>query len=113
MTRSFVEAVFAFLLLYLWIILAIHAVIAMIPAVVAHSKGRSFFTWWCYSFFLFLVALVHSMTLRPYVPCPHCGQQMDDAQVMYHVYTFHRFGSTAVVAPEPVRYFIPANGGRR
>jgi hypothetical protein len=105
--RAVADAALGFLLLYLYIILAVHAVISLIPAVIAHSKGRGFFAWWCYGFFLFIVALVHSMTLRPYVSCPHCGQQLDDSQVMYHIYTFHRFGTTPA-APEPVRYLIPS-----
>jgi hypothetical protein len=103
---DFVSSVLAFLLLYLYVALAIHAICSLIPAVIAHSKGRSFFAWWCYGFFLFMVALVHAIVLRPYVPCPHCGAQMDDAQVMYHIYATHRFSER--FAPEPVRYFIPS-----
>jgi hypothetical protein len=93
-------------MLYLYVALAVHAIFSLIPAVIAHSKGRGFFQWWCYGFFLFVVALVHAIVLRPYVPCPHCGAQLDDTQVMYHIYTAHRFSDR--LAPEPVRYFIPS-----
>jgi hypothetical protein len=106
------NALFGFLMLYLYAIIAAHAIFSLIPAVVAHSKGRSFIAWWCYGFFLFLVALVHSMVLRPYVDCPHCGQQMEDTQVMYHIYACHRY-TAGSSTPEPVRYFIPSNGGLR
>jgi hypothetical protein len=105
---SLIDAILGFLMLYLYIALAIHTILSLIPAVIACSKGRGFFAWWCYGFFLFIVALVHSIVLRPYVPCPHCGMQLDDAQVMYHVYTVHRFSGLAPeVAPQPVRYLIP------
>jgi len=110
MTDHLSHAILTFFLLYLYIILAAHAILALIPAVVAHSKGRGFFSWWCYGFFLFLVALVHCMTIRPYVACPHCGQQVEDSQVMYHIYSYHR-PAVGVARPEPVRYFIPSNGG--
>jgi hypothetical protein len=103
-----IDAILGLVMLYLYIVLAIHAIFSLIRAVIACSKGRGFFAWYCYAFFLFIVALVHSIVLRPYVPCPHCGMQLDDAQVMYHVYTVHRFSDLAPVsAPQPVRYLIP------
>lgn len=107
---SLTDAILGFLMLYLYIALAIHAIFSLIPAVIACSKGRGFFAWYCYAFFLFVVALVHSMVLRPYVPCPHCGMQIDDGQVMYHVYTFHRFSEQLAPAgaAQPVRYLIPS-----
>jgi hypothetical protein len=107
--HDWLSLMLSFIMLYLYLVLAIHAIVSLVPAVIAHSKGRGFFAWWCYGFFLFVVALVHSIVLRPYVPCPHCGAQLDDAQVMYHIYTVHRFwGFAPEGTPQPVRYFIPS-----
>lgn len=39
-------------------------VLGIIPALIAHSKGRSFFTWWVYGALLFIVAFVHSIILK-------------------------------------------------
>lgn len=39
-------------------------VLGVIPALIAHSKGRSFFGWWIYGALLFIVAFVHSLVIR-------------------------------------------------
>jgi len=39
------------------------AVIAIIPAQVAKSKGYSFGTWWLYGFLLFIIALPHALLI--------------------------------------------------
>jgi hypothetical protein len=47
------------------------AVIGCIPAAIAHSKGQNFFVWWLYGALLFIVALIHSLMLKPEVmPVP-------------------------------------------
>jgi len=46
-------------------ILVIAAIIGLLPAAIALSKGRSFFTWWIYGAALFIVALPHSLLLKP------------------------------------------------
>ncbi|WP_105625277.1 zinc ribbon domain-containing protein [Cronobacter sakazakii] len=40
------------------------AVLGIIPALIAHSKGRSFIAWWFYGFLLFIIALVHSIVIK-------------------------------------------------
>jgi hypothetical protein len=45
--------------------LVIAAVIGVIPANIAKNKGYSFGTWWLYGFLLFIVALPHSLVLKP------------------------------------------------
>lgn len=40
-------------------------VIGLIPAMIASSKGRSFFLWYVYGCLLFIIALVHSILLAP------------------------------------------------
>ena len=37
----------------------------MIPAAIASGKGRSFFLWYIYGVLLWIVALIHSLVLRP------------------------------------------------
>lgn len=44
------------------IILAI--LIGLIPAAIAHSKGRSFFLWWLYGAALFIIALPHALLIK-------------------------------------------------
>lgn len=40
--------------------------IAVIPAIIAEKKGRNFFLWWAYGFVFFIVvALIHSLLLKP------------------------------------------------
>jgi len=40
-------------------------VIGIIPGAIAKNKGRSFVTWWIYGAMLFIVALPHSIMLKP------------------------------------------------
>ncbi len=40
------------------------ALLGIIPALIAHSKGRSFIMWWLYGFVLFVIALVHSIIIK-------------------------------------------------
>jgi hypothetical protein len=76
------------------------SVLGLIPAVIAHRKGRSFGWWWFYGSMLFIVALFHSLLIRPKAQpaalqqeppveppepalpegtkrCQHCGQLID------------------------------------
>lgn len=47
-----------------FIILSIScAIMGLIPAYIAKSKGRSFLTWYIYGFFLFFFAMIHSIVL--------------------------------------------------
>lgn len=45
-------------------ILIIAVFIGLIPAAIAHSKGRNFFLWWLYGAALFIVALIHAIVLK-------------------------------------------------
>ncbi len=40
------------------------ALIGLIPAYIAKTKGRSFVAWWIYGALLFIVALPHSLIMR-------------------------------------------------
>jgi len=42
----------------------IAAVIALVPALIAYSKGKSFILWWLYGTFFLLLALPHSLLVR-------------------------------------------------
>ncbi len=41
------------------------ALLGLIPATIAHKKGRRFAPWWLYGFLLFIVALPHALLLKP------------------------------------------------
>jgi hypothetical protein len=44
--------------------------IGVIPGAIAQSKGRSFVVWWLYGAALFIVALPHSLLIKPIKPDP-------------------------------------------
>lgn len=57
--------------------------IALIPAIIAKSKGRNFFLWWLYGTLIFIVALIHSLIISPteesqlssgMKKCPYCAE---------------------------------------
>ena len=41
------------------------ALLGVIPALIAHSKGYDGFTWYLYGALLFIIALPHSLLLTP------------------------------------------------
>ena len=45
--------------------LVIAALLGLIPAFIAQSKGRSFGAWWLYGFLLFIVAIIHVLFVTP------------------------------------------------
>lgn len=45
-------------------ILLFAALIGLLPAAIAQSKGRSFVAWWIYGSLLFIVALPHALLAR-------------------------------------------------
>lgn len=45
--------------IYLWVVL-----LALLPALIAQSKGRSFLRWYIYCVLLFIVALLHSLIIK-------------------------------------------------
>jgi cbb3-type cytochrome oxidase subunit 1 len=40
-------------------------IIGLIPAIIARKKGKSFMLWWFYGAMLFIVALTHSLLIKP------------------------------------------------
>lgn len=46
-------------------ILQLAVIIGLIPAFIARNKGKSFVLWWFYGFMLFIVALPHSLWIKP------------------------------------------------
>lgn len=68
-------------------VLIVAILIGLIPASIAQSKGRSFLLWWLYGAALFIIALVHSLLMKPNInaleqqqisegmkKCPHCAE---------------------------------------
>lgn len=76
-------------------ILILAILIGLIPAMIAKGKGRSFGVWWFYGAALFIVALPHSLLMKPDTEaienqqisegskkCPHCAEMIKkDAHV--------------------------------
>lgn len=58
--------------------------LGLIPAYIAHNKGRGFFTWWFYGYFLLPIALIHSIVIKKndtalaedksLKKCPYCAE---------------------------------------
>jgi len=46
-------------------IMQIAIIIGLIPAIIAWKKGKSFLLWWFYGAMLFIVALPHSLLIKP------------------------------------------------
>jgi hypothetical protein len=46
-------------------VLQLAVIIGIIPAFIARNKGENFFLWWFYGFMLFIVALPHSLWIKP------------------------------------------------
>ena len=45
--------------------LQLAALIGLIPAFIARSKGKNFLLWWFYGAMLFIVALPHAILMKP------------------------------------------------
>lgn len=67
--------------------IVIAAILGLIPAFIAQSKGRSFGLWWIYGTLIFIVALIHSIFIsrddrdiervklsQGMVKCPFCAE---------------------------------------
>ena len=61
-------------------------VVGLIPAWIAHSKGRNFFGWWFYGAALWIVATPHAILLKQSgKKCPFCAELVNpDARVCKH-----------------------------
>lgn len=58
------------------LIVILAALIGLLPAAVARSKGRSFVLWWIYGALLFIVALPHALIMESGAgrKCPFCAE---------------------------------------
>ena len=71
------------------------ALISLVPAWIARSKGRSFWGWWFYALFLFPITLIHSVAMSSDVnrleerqlqsgnkKCPACAELIKQEAVL-------------------------------
>jgi len=87
-------------------LLFIAAILGLIPAFIAQSKGRSFGAWWLYGALLFIVAIIHVLVIpsdsatyinssdsrscpfcaepirRQAIKCKHCGSEVLSAPAL-------------------------------
>lgn len=58
--------------------------LAFIPAAIAADKGRDGLVWWIYGFFLFFIALIHSIIISP------TGEALEAKQLAAGMQKCHR-----------------------
>lgn len=64
--------------------LVIAALLGLVPAFIAQSKGRSFGAWWLYGFLLFIIAVIHALCISKsddateelLIKCPFCAEHI-------------------------------------
>ena len=72
--------------------LGVAVVIGLLPAAIAHHKGRSFAAWWLYGALLWIVAVPHAIVMKPNAQalegrrlsqgmkrCPECAELVQSA----------------------------------
>lgn len=62
------------------LIFFISLIIGIIPALIARKKGRNFFLWWIYGFMVFIVALIHSLLIKPLYQSTDMGSSTPETE---------------------------------
>ena len=68
------------------VVIFLLTLLALLPASIAQSKGKNFWQWYLYGFFLLPIALIHSGYLpSSYKKCPQCAEAVHlDAKICIH-----------------------------
>jgi hypothetical protein len=56
--------------------------IGLVPASIARNKGKNFLLWWFYGFMMFIVALPHSLWIKP--GNQKVGQEPEDMKKCFY-----------------------------
>lgn len=68
--------------------LMLAVMLGLIPALIAHYKGRKFGLWWAYGTLLFIIAFLHAIFMKDLTKlkiCPMCSEEIHkDAKVCKH-----------------------------
>lgn len=57
--------------------LLVMAILGMIPAIIASSKGYNFFKWWLFGVLIWIIALVCACVLKPYDEAQAAAQKQN------------------------------------
>jgi hypothetical protein len=82
-------------IIVLVVVVVADVILALIPAVIAQSKGRRFGEWYLYGLLLWIVAIIHSLVIKPttssqrlrlasegYRTCPFCDEMIRPGAVV-------------------------------